>query len=280
MSTSRGKLERSSNGIIAGVCSGLADYLSIDEGVLRFAFVALAFVSGGSFIFVYIALWLLLPLKNASAGAVEVDPHSPGGEHRAQERRSFLRQWMEAHAQAHAAPPKPPAAPGMEEVRQSTGRSGAALICMLAGVMAVVAGFCFLLSMVFPVFKPAQFWPLAVMALGIVRMVLPGAEGYRMHAFAGGVFLLLAGAVLLLNTMGIARTSLPVWFDQGWPILMMAAGCLVLWKATGLTGFAAAALVLVAAFCVVGVLFCSHPGPAYHLISSASNMRHGFWPGV
>lgn len=49
-----------SNRVIAGVCSGLADYFAIDPILVRLAFVVVAF-AGGASILAYIVLWIVMP---------------------------------------------------------------------------------------------------------------------------------------------------------------------------------------------------------------------------
>lgn len=48
--------------VVAGVCSGLADYFEIDETLVRVIFVLLA-IGGGSGILIYLVLWLVIPKK-------------------------------------------------------------------------------------------------------------------------------------------------------------------------------------------------------------------------
>jgi phage shock protein C len=50
------------NLIIAGICSGLADYFGIDVTLIRIIFVLLL-IGGGSGFLIYIVLWIMLPLK-------------------------------------------------------------------------------------------------------------------------------------------------------------------------------------------------------------------------
>ena len=57
------KLYRKPNDqMIAGVCSGLADYLGLDTTVVRLIFVLLFFL-GGNGILIYIILWILMPVQ-------------------------------------------------------------------------------------------------------------------------------------------------------------------------------------------------------------------------
>lgn len=55
-------LTRSTDKIIGGVASGLAEYLNIDKTVVRMIFIVLVLFSGTGVV-LYLALWLLLPSK-------------------------------------------------------------------------------------------------------------------------------------------------------------------------------------------------------------------------
>lgn len=47
--------------ILGGVCGGLAEYFEVDVNLVRAIAVLAAFVTGGTAILVYLALWMLLP---------------------------------------------------------------------------------------------------------------------------------------------------------------------------------------------------------------------------
>ena len=102
-----------------------------------------------------------------------------------------------------------------------------------------------------------------------------------MDAFFDGAMFILMGIVLVLNTTGAVSMNGFAWIKQCWPLLMMAFGCVIIWKATGLAGFAVAALLLFAGFCVAGVAFCSVPGPAGFLAGKvglgSSFVEFGVW---
>ena len=56
------KLKRStSDGMLAGVCSGLAKYFGIDPTIMRILYVIFALVGVGSPILIYIILWIVMP---------------------------------------------------------------------------------------------------------------------------------------------------------------------------------------------------------------------------
>lgn len=56
------KLYRSRNNrMIAGVCSGLADFFGIDPTVVRLIFVAGTLLGFGSFVLIYLVLFIVVP---------------------------------------------------------------------------------------------------------------------------------------------------------------------------------------------------------------------------
>jgi phage shock protein PspC (stress-responsive transcriptional regulator) len=58
--------------MIAGVCGGLADYLNVDPTVIRLVFLLLLFAGGGG-LFIYLILWVIMPLEPISgSGIIEV----------------------------------------------------------------------------------------------------------------------------------------------------------------------------------------------------------------
>jgi len=48
--------------MIAGVCSGLAEYFSLDTTIVRLLFVLLLLL-GGHGVLIYVILWIVMPIK-------------------------------------------------------------------------------------------------------------------------------------------------------------------------------------------------------------------------
>lgn len=48
------------NEMIAGVCSGIAEYLDVDPTVIRLVFVLFALMGGGG-LWIYLVLWIIMP---------------------------------------------------------------------------------------------------------------------------------------------------------------------------------------------------------------------------
>lgn len=54
------RLYRTRDGVIAGVCGGLADYFGLDRTLIRIA-TAILILFGGLSLWVYLILWILIP---------------------------------------------------------------------------------------------------------------------------------------------------------------------------------------------------------------------------
>jgi phage shock protein C len=62
MNTTTKRLTRRSNDrMVAGVCSGVADYLGLDVTLVRLLAVVAAIFTGGTVAVAYIAAWILMP---------------------------------------------------------------------------------------------------------------------------------------------------------------------------------------------------------------------------
>jgi phage shock protein C len=59
--TSKRLTRRRDDRMVAGVCSGVADYLGLDPTLVRLLAVVAAVFSGGAVAVAYIAAWILMP---------------------------------------------------------------------------------------------------------------------------------------------------------------------------------------------------------------------------
>jgi len=53
--------------MLGGVAAGLGNYFKIDPTIVRAAFIILTLFTGGAFIVVYLAMWLLIPTAGSTA---------------------------------------------------------------------------------------------------------------------------------------------------------------------------------------------------------------------
>ena len=78
------KLQRNTNNkVIGGVCSGLADYFSIDTALVRVLFTVI-FICGGAGLLIYCIMWIAMPANRDAQSQQFVNqatetPKSPQG---------------------------------------------------------------------------------------------------------------------------------------------------------------------------------------------------------
>ncbi|WP_026534489.1 PspC domain-containing protein, partial [Arthrobacter sp. H14] len=63
-------LTRSSNGIVAGVCAGMAEHLNLSPIVVRLAMAGLSLAGGAGLLF-YGWLWVMVPVDTEAAAKAE-----------------------------------------------------------------------------------------------------------------------------------------------------------------------------------------------------------------
>jgi phage shock protein C len=65
--------------LLAGVCSGIAEYVSIDVTVIRLIFVALGVVTFGVGVLIYLAAWIVIPEEGEDQSIAESLIKKTGG---------------------------------------------------------------------------------------------------------------------------------------------------------------------------------------------------------
>ena len=124
-----------------------------------------------------------------------------------------------------------------------------------------------------------QFWPLVLVVLGILRMVLPDSEGWRLDGFAGGFVVFCVGATLMPMSLGIvAWRTIGVMIAHVWPLLCIALGCFVLGCVLKSSVLKLAASLVFAVFCAAGLLLFGVPGPVGELVLMAPYGREYRFP--
>ena len=58
------KLERSNDRVIAGVCSGIAEYLDFDPVAVRLGYAFLTLATWFAGVLCYVVAWIVMPEKN------------------------------------------------------------------------------------------------------------------------------------------------------------------------------------------------------------------------
>ncbi|MDE6297438.1 MAG: PspC domain-containing protein [Muribaculaceae bacterium] len=103
----------SQNGMIGGVCAGLAEYLNIDVTWVRLIAVALCFVSFSVLLLVYIILWIVLPNAVTPFQRMQLCGESPTLQNIGQSVKQFYNSAKTTDNQSVAnIPPAPPVSSG------------------------------------------------------------------------------------------------------------------------------------------------------------------------
>ncbi|MDP3464059.1 MAG: PspC domain-containing protein [Bacteroidales bacterium] len=150
--TQERSLKRSlNNRVIAGVCSGIADYFRMDPVIVRLIFVLLIIFGGGGLL-VYIILWIVLPddlpyVYNFNKAADQNNPHPEASENQQESNATGT-----INVQAE------------NNVFIKKKKNGQ----LLTGLILIGLGLIFLLAALLPNFNYADFWPLLIIILGIV----------------------------------------------------------------------------------------------------------------
>ena len=139
---------------VAGVCSGLAQYLNMDVSVVRAIFLIGLFVKGATFI-PYIVLWIVLPKKPYHLNNPNVDYTVP----------PINEPFNPFRADANTPPPF-----AMEPKKASNAG-------LIAGIALVLFGSFFLLEQldVIPFLSFRDVWPIILIVIGAM-MIFTGKE--------------------------------------------------------------------------------------------------------
>lgn len=141
------KLERNShNQMIAGVASGLADYLLIDVTLVRVMFILLA-VFGFSGVIIYIILWVVVPEKPFFRNGSNFD-----ADYKVNDETSGMYTQQPETILPETKP------------KSDTGRVVAGLVLIIVGAWFLLAEF----NIIPHWFSLFKLWPLIIIALGMV----------------------------------------------------------------------------------------------------------------
>ncbi len=168
--------------MLAGVAAGVAETLDADPSLVRIVWALLAILTGGIAVLVYIVMAIVVP-----EGPVEPWPTSvptPGGD------APGSVETTAPTARSPATPPQPAAAtPPMQtraEWRASRraarrARRHAAVDSgdagLIFGVVLVVIGALFLVRQAIPWFDFHVWWPIGIVALGVLLLVVAARPG-------------------------------------------------------------------------------------------------------
>ena len=163
--------------------------------------------------------------------------------------------------------PPVPGSPAADCKEPSPAKVKAAVI---VGLFLLFFGIAMIASQVIADVSWWQCWPLVLVMLGIARMVIPDAEGWRLDGFSLGIVLFSLGAMLLPMSLGIVSwLTVALMIEFLWPLLCVIGGLLVIGAALESPGLRLAAALLFTAFCAAGLVWCAVPGATEGLVLMA-----------
>lgn len=137
--TSKGLYRSETNKIIAGICGGIGEYLSIDPVIFRIIFI-LGTIFGGWGIIVYIILWIVIP-SESKAGSINEGNVKENVEEIKLKAKNFA----------------------TDIASGNDSKVWIGIIIALVGVMFLFSNFG-----IFYIFDFAKFWPLILVGLGLL----------------------------------------------------------------------------------------------------------------
>jgi hypothetical protein len=117
----------------------------------------------------------------------------------------------------------------MNQIEPNEARRGVDSGKLVMGVLFVAFGLMFLLDRLFWVdaWEALRFWPLLLIAYGVVRILFPSAGRCRRSSRLGGFWPLLIGVVFLADMLDV----MPL--HDSWPLFVVGVGVLMVLRAMG-----------------------------------------------
>lgn len=220
--TATKRLRRSDDGIIAGVCAGIADYWDVDAAAIRILTVLLTLASWGAAAIVYLILWAVLPRESANASIDVLLGDSKGQDKEEPAVMSF-------------------------RIRLAT----------WVGAILIGLGFSVAMDMLIVDARWYEFWPILVIATALDIMVMPARNGKRTAIrMMLGLMMLGIGTLLLCCSLDLlAWETFPVAFSAMWPLLLAAVGFFIVGEATHTDVIIILAGVCVLLMCLFAMIF-------------------------
>lgn len=134
-------------GMIAGVCAGIAEYLDIDPTLVRLVAILTIF-AGGAGVVAYLIGWVIIPPNPAQ--------EPTRGFQRAEETKERVVEEIRTAGERVE-----------EEVRSREGQERGRI---LAGLVLVLLGLIFLLNQLVDWLSWGELWPLVLIAVGVVLL--------------------------------------------------------------------------------------------------------------
>ncbi len=162
--------------MLGGVCGGIAEYLDLDPTVVRLLAVLLAIAGNAATVIVYLVMWIAVPEDPAAAGSIHTER---GGQRMAEQDNATTTRLpgpddAPPPPPAHAVPPYAAQQGSPVPAPSSRGRGGAWF-----GAALIFVGVALLVQMFVPSVRLWEYWPVVIIAAGVLMIVRPRGGGAR-----------------------------------------------------------------------------------------------------
>ena len=241
------KLYRVEDGLVGGVCAGLAECYDVDIVVPRILAVLIVLVTFGLGTFAYLILWIRLPERAAQPAS---DPYDVRPDYVGSDTHGALAASLGAlSAQASADGPR---------------RSTTSLVARVAAAVLLAVLFLVVAAMVPPLLPGSewwQFWPVALLVAGVFLVIIPIRSDHEMAWHVIGIVITSFAAMALPMSLDIVSwNSVPHAFGALWFLIVAGGVMLVIGVVRNEVSFMIGGAVCVALFCLFTLLFLSLPG--------------------
>ena len=251
--TLKHELYRMEDGMVGGVCAGMADSFDVDIIVPRILAVLITLVTFGLGAIGYLVLWAKLPERQRQAvrDPYDVEPD-----------------FADMDAQGAAA-----ARRGFPFFGRFTGdpqRSTTSLVVRVAVAVSLAVLFLVVAAMVPPFIpgtQPWQLWPVAFLVVGVFLVIIPIRSEHEMAWHVIGIVVTALAAMALPMSLDLVSWhTVPTAFRALWFLIVVGTIMLIVGVVKGDTALMVGGAVCFAAFCLFTLLFLSVPGKSTTLV--------------
>lgn len=235
--------------MLGGVCCGIAERFDLDVALVRLLAVVLAVISAGTFAFVYLAIWLILPAKPVASHTVDVSPADFKSEVYEQVINGAQ---VQTSAVPAAIPPVPPAA--ASAYYQSSAHAG-------YGTASYGAASYGAPNYAAPGQAAASYALPARSTTNAPASSQTKAPYSFTTGLAIGILIIGVGLIALTSVLGILTVDVNAWVRHAGPFLLIGLGLFIMGRASKSNILIVCAAFILMVFIVVGAFFSLHEGP-------------------
>ena len=226
---------------VGGVCAGIAEYFDLDSIVVRILAVLLTGLTLGVAGAVYIALWVRMPREPEVRAPYDITPES------AESTAFGCVDCVSLLEKAEAEP--------------TNKLSLVARLAVAAGLMLLFLAVAIGVSPLVPGTQWWQFWPIALLMVGLCLIVIPIRTRYEAAWHALGIVMTSLSAAVLPMALGIMSwNTIPAALQLLWPLVVLGIALFSVGMARHIDILVIAGAFCIVAFCLMALTFCVVPG--------------------